>query len=483
MDPIVHVKITDIVHYWKHSNLSRFRQIKDRYKCCRALLPDLFDASNCIRSTAYSYFEEDGGLADNILRMVVNGNRKSLSGSVQYLGCAGFVQDLIDILNHDTPFQIKKAESDDKSEVKTVTPRQNLFDKLQALVVTSSPALRADAPLFRQIQLEPDTPNGRGSDAYRQLRKAVQKLLLKDNTQSLTYAIMIYVLAAWLQWRVEELPWLWDWDQVSAYLSQNAPRIAPQGPSEHVAFEDPSYMHKYHAYLFRSTRPQLFEEGYLTIEPEPLFGSQITLELRYQSGDDPNHFLHRRFRGIPMLSAKDSTVYAAMKEDNGALAHLYFPYKRFNANMYFRMALLVTNDPDKSVPLPQRLILTHRALAEWEKPYVEGLLAENGDFMIFTPAMMESFLQKFRDANLYPWMPFFQAEVLPLVQEAICVKQIFNCKLIRAHFEGTLTELQILQITLALKSIPVPGFERQGRFLPYSDNPHIHLLFRDFQAD
>lgn len=483
MEPVVHVKIADIIDYWKHPSLYPFRKLEDRQKCCRALLPDLFDASQCSQSTAYPYFEKSGGLAENVLRMVVNGNRKSLSGSIQHMGCVSFVRDLINVLNNNTPFQTKVLDQNKEIHMITIPPRQNLFNKLRELVVDSSPALQPDALLFRKIQLEPDIENGRGAESYLLLRKTVQKLLLQGSTQALTYAVMIYVLAAWLQWRIEDIPWLWDWSQIATYLSQDAPRIIPQNAAVHIAFEDPAYMHRYHAYLFRSTRPQLFEEGYLTIEPESLFGSQITLELRYQSGDDPNHFLHRQFRGIPMLSAKDSTVYATMKEDNGALAHLYFPYKRFNANMYFRMALLVTNDPDKSVPLPQRLVLTHRALAEWEKPYVEGLLAVNGDLMILTPAMVETFLAKFRDVNLYPWMPFFQAEVLPLIRETICVNQIFNCKLIRAHFEGTLTELQILQITLALKSIPVPGFERQGRFLSYLDNPNVHLLFRDFLAE
>lgn len=484
MTPIVHVQISDIVRYWKHPQLGNFRFTKEKRKCCQKLLPDIFDGTKCNESSVFPYFDELHGLESNVLRMVVNGNRKSLSASIRHLGCAAFVQDLIDLLNQDAPFALALSKDDcHNNEVQTTTPRKSLFDNLLRLVTTSVPAVRADFPVFTQIHLEPDTPSGRGTEAYQQLRNTVQKLLLEGSVPALTYAVMIYVLAGWLQWRVEDIPWLWDWSQIRPYLSQITPRITPKNAAEHIVFEDTSYMHKYHAYLFRSTRIGLFEQGCLTIAPEPPFSAQVTLELRYQSGDDPNHFQYRKFRGIPMLAQKDSIVYANLTEENGSLAHLYFAYQPFNANMYYRTAFLVRKDPDTPIPMQQKLVLTHRPLQEWEKPYIEGILSDCGDLIVLTPGMIESFLIKFRDENYYPWMPFFRAEVLPLIRETICVTQIFNCQLIHSHFLGALTELQILQITLALKSIPVPGFERQNRFSFCQSNPHTHALFRDIAPD
>lgn len=463
MAPTVHVTLKKIQQIWNHPSLYKYRKADNRCEFCRKMLPD-----NFTNESAYSWYFEQGSspLSDSVLRMLVNGNRKSLSGFIHSLASVSFTDDLVQVLNENIPNQAG------------ITPRKNLFDKLSKLVTTSDPPLGIDSPLFRQIHLEPDEPNGMGAEAYAQLRKTVQKLLIQNTTQSITYAVMIYVLAAWLQWRIEEIPWLWDWDAVGGYLSINAPRIENHDPTEHIPFDDPSYLHRYHAYLFRSTRPQLFEEGYLTMEPESLMGAQVNLTLRYQSGDDPNHFLQRQFRGNPMLSRKDSCVYALMKDDNGAFAHLYFYYKPFNANMYFRQVLLVTKDPDHAAPLTQKIVLSHKEVPQWEIPYVEGILSDTGDLIVLTPKMLETFLDTFCDPLHYPWLHFFESDVLPMIREVTRSTQYFNCQMIRSRFLGILTELEILQITLALKSIPVPGFEREGRFQTCLENPNTHLLFR-----
>ena len=464
MAQTVHVTLKGILLNWNHPALYAYKKAEHRHAFCRAMLPDTFTNNQ----TYAWYFDKDKmPLSDSVLRMLVNGNRKSLSGFIHSLASVSFTDDLIHILNQNA------------TDAEGVPPRTNLFQKMMALVSTSDPPLCADSPLFQNVHLEPDVPGGQSAGAYAQLRHTVQRLLSLGSTQAYAYAVMIYVLAAWLQWRIEEIPWLWDWDCASGYLYLEAPKTVSKNPAEHIAFEDPSYMNHYHAYLFRSTRPQLFEFGILTMEPESLFGAQIRLKLKYQSGDDPNHYQEREFLGNPTLSQKDACVYSLLKDSNGALAHLYFSYKPFNANMYYRLGLLVSKDPDNPALLSQKIVLSHRQIADWEKPYVEGILADNGDLMVLTPKMLEQFTEKFKDVNLYPWMPFFQAEVLPMLREAIRSTQLFNCQLIRSYFLGVLSELQILQITLALKSIPIPGFERQGRFLGCLDNPNTHLLLRD----
>lgn len=480
MEPVVHVKISDIVRYWNHPALSSFRQDASRRKCCQVLLPDLFNPEKCPSNTAFNHFSANNGLDASVLRMVVNGNRKSLSGLVQYLGCADFAQKLIDMLNINSPFSVTKPKTDpaDKPQAERITPRNSLFRNILELVSTSHPGITADSPLFSQICLEPDVPNGRGAQAYQHLRGAVYQLLLQNSPQAYAYAIMLYVLAGWLQWRIEELPWLWNWDLIPEYLAHDISYTPAGSASSHVPFNDPSYMYQYHAYLYRSTSAQLFEAGQVTFTPDTQFGSKITLQLRYQSGDDLTHQHQRLFQGTPVLSRQDSLIYANMKDESGSIAHLYIPYKHFNANMYFRTALLLTCDPQNPTPLSQKLVLTHRALTAWEIPYAQGIVSGHGDLIIFTPAMLEIFLEKFRDEDHYPWLPFFRSRVLPMLQSQISEHHTFHCELIHSHFVEDLPSEQILQITLALKSIPIPGFAHQDHFQTCLNPPDTHLLFR-----
>lgn len=466
MERTVHVTLQDIQRHWKHPNMNQYGRAAKRREFCLKMLPDLFDADLFPNAPAARYFSRQDGLEDPVVRMLVNGNRKSKTGYARYLGCAAFTQDLIDILNDNEPMGLSGE-----------TPRKNLFTKLAALAASSDPPLSQRSALFQNIRLEPDMPGGPGEAAYAALRNTCARLWQVGTPQACAYAVMILVLAAWLQWRVADIPWLWDWDEITGYLYTDVPRPAAAEAAFRIPFTDSAYMHEYRAYTFRTTQSRLFEEGTVSITPDSLFGARMELKLRYQAGSDPNHIQTRVYTGTPMLCQNDQCVIADLQDARGAFAHLYFYHRPFLTDMYFRMALLVKKDPEQPTPICQKLVLCRRELPPEQLPYAEGALSTAGDQLIFTEEMLARFCETFRDPVHYPWYPKLEANLLPWLRQTVRDSQVLNCGILRLSALGKFSETEILQIILALKSIRVPGYPRDWRFITCHDTEGLHKLF------
>lgn len=145
MDRTIHITIKSLADGWGHPDLHRLRKASDRRQLCKALLPDAYDDSKCSDASALFFRENSDttALNESTLRMLVNGNRRSLSRGIDRLGSAAFTLDLIRRLKADSPIRFRDGSR--------TGIRENLLDKLYSLVRTTrccrtTPAVPARMP-------------------------------------------------------------------------------------------------------------------------------------------------------------------------------------------------------------------------------------------------------------------------------------------------------------------------------------------------
>lgn len=471
MERTVHITISNIVKSWGHPQLCGLDRARSRRELCRRLLPDAYDDSRCADASAM-FLRDQGDTAslnDPTVRMLYHGNRRSLSGAVDRLGSTAFTEDLIDKLNRNIPIRYRT----DKAR-HSVCFRENLLEKLHELVRTSDPPLTANSPLFVRNPLEPDYPDGPGSEGYRTLSRLRRELLQDGSLRAVTWAVLITVLAGWTQWRVGELCWLWDRETVAQYLARPDSKPERRGLALHVPFDRASYMHEYHIHLYRSTTRELFPLGTLKLSAEP---PGICMDLRYSLSDRPENMEgHWHYTGTPMLSPKDSMVYAVMADErSGATAILSFHFTDFRSgDMYFRTGLLMSAHPLTKLPQQQKVAITRGALTQEQEALVRGILTLSEEVDLTTP-QLEAFLEDHRDAE---WMPKFRERLLPFIELHEQRSYRFGSSELMEYSLSGLSPEERLKIALLLRGYAART-EDDGRLFARAQEPEkLHKLMK-----
>ena len=465
MERTVYITIRSLAESWGHPELNRLRKASTRKQLCKALLPDAYDDSKCSEASAL-FFRETGdttALNESTLRMLVSGNRRSLSRGIDRMGSAAFTEDLIRRLNADSPIRFR-----DGSRMGT---RENLLEKLYGLVCTTLPRLDKFSPLFRDLPLLPDFPGGPGAEGYARLDALRTELLEDGSLRAVTWAVLITVLAGWVQWRIGELEWLWDRSLLESFLCLPTDEPRKKGFDFHRPFDRESYLHDYHVYLYRGTFRELYPVGTLHL------GEDVRLELRYELADNPGPLDGQwRFTGKPMFSPRDSMVYALMADEkSGAMAFLCFHFTDFRSgNMYFRIGFLTNAHPLTQAPQVRRLVISRSHLTPEQLELARGILCLPEDITL-TPAQLEAFLETHSQA---PWMPKFRDRMLPFLHlHETPVYRLGTNELMEYTLSG-LDPMDRLRITMLLKAASTQTEDDGRLFIRCQEPQDLHKLMK-----
>ena len=443
-----------------HKNWCSATAGMDRRSFCLSVLPDCYDHSLC--RDQGSHFFLDGAphaLAPATLNSLMRGNRKSSHDPT----CAsvGFTRDLLDKLQRNDPVRYRDAGQPEIPCVK------NMVEKIRRHIRSFAAPRSRTHPLFTHADLAPlgecDETLQRG---YRNIQNALAVLLDRETEYSLSYAIFLLVITAILQDRILAVEHLYSAKTIGQILDTDSDAPLLEVDSRmHVPLTDPNYMNSYRVYLYRETSVIRLVTAALdlSLDERNQPWAVLTLHTDIDSPFSSVTQARRVYTGRPMLNRADAVAYLALKDPNGSMLYLSFPYTPFNfAPMYFRSATLVTTDPDSGYPQAQRAVITAREMSAEEIPYVEGMLRTGGKRILMTPKQLELFQEKFRD---YPWMEDFLHNYLPLFETHQRCFYCFNEDELLACSASELPYADRLRIMLALRSVSPLNDPAMEKFL------------------
>lgn len=442
----IYVCINDIVNKWNQPDLNRLKKPKNRKELCRTLLPDAFT-----HNKDYNYiFDKENGLNESVLRMMVNGNRKSRSSNIHYLGNVRFCDDLIELMNNN------------------LNERQSLYNKI--LKLCRKTEFHYDHPLFHDILLKPDYPYGNGYKAYEQLEHLFSSILSINTKQAYAFCIMILILAGWLQWRIEELSWLYEKDCINQFVQET--KEVDHRPL--IPFDDPMYMNTYYVYMYRTTRNDLFDLGTLELSHDYLYKNKAILTLEYTSGRN-NTFLKAIYKGHFEYSKIDECLYCTMHREDGKIIQMVFYYDHFVTDMYYRQGLVINKAQKMPTPVAQKVILTKNKVKDEDLPYIKGLLNTSSKLIIMTPPMLTLFNEVFKD---YEWFDIYVKKMYSFICDHMKESHILNVDMIYNYFITLIDKFTLIRIILALRSIDICGFEGDNHFMSFIHDSFVHEIFK-----
>lgn len=466
MERTVFITNKSLAESWAHPALHRLRKASARKQLCKALLPDAYDDQKCAEASALFFrqgINDTASLNESTLRMLVNGNRRSLTGGIDRMGSSAFTADLIRRLNDDCPIRFRDGSLQ--------SIRENLLQKIYDLVRTTVPRLDRTCLLFQKHPLQPDYPGGPGAAGYGRLELLRTQLLEDGSLRAVTWAVLITVLAGWVQWRIGELEWLWDPGLVEAYLSLPTEEPEKRGFDFHIPFDRASYFHDYHVYLYRGTARDLYPIGTLHLH------TRTRLELRYELADQPGNLDGRwSFTGTPMLSTRDSMVYILMADEkSGAMAFLNFRFTNFRSgDMFFRLGFLTSAHPTTQAPQVQKVVISRHPLTPEQQALARGALCLPEDITL-TAAQLDRFLEEYGQES---WMRKFRERMLPFIQ--LHETQVYRLRaneLLEYSLSG-LDPMDRLRITMLLKAASTRT-EDDGRIFTRCQEPlDLHKLLK-----
>lgn len=424
-----------------------------RRNFCLSVLPDCYDHTLC-RDRSSSYFFLDGdprALAPATLNSLMRGNRKSSSNPAP--ASVSFTKDLQGNLQTNAPIRYHNPQ---QPEVPCVT---NMIQKIRRHVRNFSTPRSRTHPLFTHADL---SPQGECDEAlrmgYRKVQHALSLLLDRETEHSLSYAIFLLVITAILQDRILSVEHLYSAKTIEQVLYEDKDASLLELDNRmHVPFTDPSYMNNYSVYLYRETSVVRLVCANLdmTLDEQKQPHARLQMKTDMETPFSSRAPVHRIYYGKPMLSKADQVVYLAMKDDNGSMLYLTFPYMPFNYGpMYFRSATLITTDMDTRYPQAQRAVITGRKMSDEEIPYVQGLLCTSGKRILMTSKQLEIFMTEFRD---YPWMEDFLKNYWPMFESHRRFYYCFNEEELLDCSSSDLPYSERLKIMLALKSVAPPN--------------------------
>ncbi len=282
---------------------------------------------------------------------------------------------------------------------------------------------------------------------------------------------MMIVLCGWLQWRVEELLWLYNRDEIDVFLNHQSSHQSDKSIS---LLNDEHYMNTYHVYLYRNTRNELFDKGILKIEPDYLNTNKVTLILDYCSGA-LNTLKSITYTGHLFYSDKDRSMSMTLYSDNGKVMQLQFYYDQFYTDMYYRQGLVMLKGAQILSPICMKIILTKKPVSKKDMIYIKGLLSLNQDMMIMTPSMLNEFN---KDIIEYEWYNLYNDNVYHYIYQLIHEHYILNLNEVYNHFMGVIAKDILYKMILALKSIDLNGYEDHSHFISFVHDHNAHELFK-----
>ena len=423
-------------------------------------------------SDAFNREMTGGGLTvqsigDSSVGNFVSGNFRAKSR--RDITNVGLLKDMLIKIEQDTNFTYRK-----ELDRPPTTCRRSMLRNIRYWVEQTVPAITPDHPLFTELELiewDRIKPGERGQ--YQVIQGTIDALREENTPGSLVYAVFLLVMAGIFRELLATAPSLYELQTVRAYIEGIDEEEAFSGYADDP-FVDPDYMHDYHVYLFRIGYNHLYNRAELRLrmeEGKPFARMTLHDDGSYVKG----RVIDRIFEGVPYRSAHDKSVYAMLRDQNGAMGILLFQHQKFNyGTMYFRSGMFITRDSGMRVPVVQKVIICSRALSPGEYPYAEGFLKTGGSSITLTQGQLEDFMTAFRD---YPWMEEFKSSILPFIQNHACTCYRFDENEILAYSLTRLDEQDRLKVMLALKSLAEANRRETRNSVDCLPHPDLHKLF------
>lgn len=258
---------------------------------------------------------------------------------------------------------------------------------------------------------------------------------------------------------------------LEAWLALPTEEPVKRGFDFHRPFDRESYLHDYQVYLYRGTPRELYPVGRLHL------GEKIRLELRYEISDKPGTLNGQWcFTGTPMLSPRDSMVYALMADEkSGAMAFLCFHFTDFRSgDMYFRIGFLTNAHPLTQAPQVRKLVISRHVLTPEQEAIARGVLCLPEDITL-TPAQLDAFEEEYRRER---WMPKFRERMLPFIHlHKTQVYRLGTNELMEYTLSG-LPPLDRMRITMLLKAASTQTEDDEKRFIRCQEPQDLHKLMK-----
>ena len=432
----------------------------DRRSFCLSLLPDCYDHTLCENQGSH-FFQQDckGYLADQTVNSLMRGNRKSSKDPT----CAtvAFTKDLL------TKLQTNATISYLDPDRPTALCVSNMLDKIRGCIRRYATPRSRSHHLFTHADFGTlDNCDESLRISYHKVRAAVNMLLERESEHALSYAIFLLVITAILQDRLPAVDHLYSLGTIEQVLEGDteAPLLDVDNRM-HIPFTDPNYMNPYWVYLYRETSVTRLITAHLsmTVDERQRPWAVLTMDTDVDSPFYGKQPVKRVYSGKPMLNRTDQMVYLALKDSQGSMLYLTFPYTPFGvAPMYFRSATLITTDWDTGYPQAQKVAITAREMTPEEIPYIEGIIRTGGKRIMISQKQLSIFKETFRD---YPWMEDFLCNYEPIFQSHQFHFYCFNEDELLNCSTSELPYTERLKIMLALKSVTPPNDPTLEKFL------------------
>ena len=454
------VTLNEILLHWQQPIL----QGCSRKEFCYALLPDAYNIRFCADPGTTTYLDS---ISDSVLRKFVTGNYAQ-RGSERYAH-AQFTQDIIEKLRNNTIFYYK----DDRP---CISCRQNMLNKIRALVRGTLPPMTAQHSLFTRLSLTDEEQAE--SSPYRgyleKLQSSMDRLLENGSESALSYAVFLLVLTAIL--REKGMAQLFELYEPAAISRLLALECSPQDGvlANQLPFGDPDYLYPYHLYLYTEASDCLYKAGSLSLTRHSEARTQAAMTIIFEDFQGIDR--ESQYTGSAMLSPRDDMVYTLMTSPEGQIAFLCFKHEKFKfQKMYFRSALLIRSAPRTHVPQVQKAIITGKNLSDEELPYAEGALKFNDAQILLTEQQLEDFRSTFAGSS---WMEEFDRTLLPFIRQHEKTYYSFSGDELLSYSLCDLSEPERLRIMLALKKSADSTSPELYNLIRCIDPPNVHRLFR-----
>lgn len=463
--------LNNIAKHWLHPKLRSYTQ----KELCYALLPDAYNPEYCMDASTSTLISN---ASDSALRKFVDGNRSNRK--TPYYANSTLTKDLISKLTDNSVIMYKDGRpnvSCPNVSCPNVSYKQNMLDKINRFVQTTSPPITSEHQLFTELYFPDIIKISPFPESFERLKSSIQQLSDNGSEAAITYAIFLLVLTSIIHKEMPQLEFLYNETAITQVIeSKNSPTI--DNETAQIPFSDPHYMHSYHIYLYRTEEDRLYEQGSLRMSVDSDGRTSATMTVK-DSDLRPKAELTQIFReytGTAMLSKNDRMVYLGMTDSHGALAILCFQYEPFpTGDMYYRSALLLKSAPRSYIPQVQKVAITTKSLAKEEIPYIKGVLRNNGKQIMLTEQQLNQFCTTFAD---YSWMSDFKENILPFIKHHEQKCYCFNENEILSYSLSDSNELDRLRITLALKSVDSQIDPDYGKFVRCNDPNNLHKLMK-----
>lgn len=487
---MVEITLRRIKDCWNPANKKN-----DSRDFCLCVLPDCYSSDLC-QGESYCFVGDEHNekrIPDPTVNGILRGNRKSMKDGTS--PAMSFTNQFIRGLQEDKPLEYRNKPNrfDPNQDDEKVTFRRNMFEKiLSHVTATGSPASK-DHDLFRnnnfstvtfgEMPMLSEERKKEISATYAKVEQAVERLLNDPNHVTVSYAIFLLVVTAIVQDRMDEVEFLYRPDSLDRVFEYTGgPRLVETPSRKQIPFYDKNYFlpEPYHIYLFREPTGALWESGTLHMELLPSGNPAATLTIRTRMRPNAAGIteIKRTYRGKPMLSVVDNTVYIAMTDEKETLIVLMIPHKAFKfAPMYFRSGLLMYTSSANSCPTVQKVAITADSIEEKDLPYVKGFLKLDSDRIILSEEQLKRFKTQFKR---YSWMADFEENYEPMFEfhRVTSSMYIFNSEEILACSRSRLCREDRLRILLALKSVDATSDSDLYKFIQCTVPDGTNSIFR-----